>query len=228
MMTTKEKLILAGKIVVLAFVLLTLQAIGSRFLPAVEGADPEAPASPGFLGLVLGVCLLQTVALAYPIVRSRWRRWPLVLTVFLLFFGTVTVMSQLESWAYLGDKMPPGMLSGLFLMGLFTAAIFSPLIVLTLGGWRRKAATDEETNARLRMSRKAWPGSCPSARPSIWLCTTYSATSWPGRTRRCGNTTAAPIPGRSSLRYAVSSETLRGWCPSSSYGGCSGSSWPCP
>lgn len=110
----------------------------------------------GLLGVVLLVCLLQTVALAYPTLRSRWRGWRLSVTVLVLFFGTVTFMSQIESLVYLDNKMPPGMLPGLFLMGLFNAVLFSPILVVTLGKWQAHDETGPEAGARLQMPWWAW------------------------------------------------------------------------
>jgi hypothetical protein len=161
-MTSREWLILVAKIVLLTVVLVIAQGIGSTFLPAMQeaGAADEAAVaeqqSAGFLGLVLSVGLLQTIALAYPIVRSRWHGWLLTLAVFAVYFGTATFMGQIESLVYLGDRMPTGMQSGLFFMGLFTAAVFSPIVVLTLGRWRPEAAAGGEPNPRLRMSRGSW------------------------------------------------------------------------
>jgi hypothetical protein len=125
-MNSRETLTLVGKIVALSVVLLVLQGIGSRFLPAMEATKADAGGQPppaGFLGLVLGVCLLQTAALAYPIVRSRWHGWRLILTVFLVFFGPGTFMGQVESMIYLRSRLGQGMLSGIVLMGLFSAAV---------------------------------------------------------------------------------------------------------
>lgn len=163
-MTTREQLILVGKIAALAVILLVVQAIASQFLPATQATGPgderggagSPQPSGGFLALVLSICLLQTIALAYPVVRSRWHGWLLTLAIFVLFFGSVTFMSQIESLVYLGDKMPTGMQSGIFLMGLFTAAVFSPILVLTLRGWKPQATAPAEPNPRLRMAWRAW------------------------------------------------------------------------
>lgn len=162
MMTSRDWLILVGKIVGLTVALIVIQGVGSTLLPAMEpvGEAAEAAAaaqqSPGFLGLVLLVGLLQTSALAYVVVRSRWRGWALTLAVFVVYFGTATFMGQIESVVYLGDKMPGGMQSGLFLMGLFTAAVFAPLLVLTLGRWRGAAAAGAEPSPRWAMSAGSW------------------------------------------------------------------------
>jgi hypothetical protein len=152
MMKAKDLGILVTKIVLLAVLMMMVNGIGSGFLPAgeTEGAgqvsgtvveSAPAPPSGSFMAIVLIVMLLQTIALAYPIVRSKWNGWKLALAVFLLYFGTVTFMGQIESLVYLGGKMPTGMLAGLFAMGFFAAAVFSPVAVLVLGKW--KAGTKE-------------------------------------------------------------------------------------
>ena len=162
MSSAKHKLVLAAKILALALVLLVAQGIGSAFLPAVPAADGEAAAeaaaqqSAGFLGLVLFLCLCQTVALAYPVLRSRWHGWLLAAAIFIVHFGTVTFMGQIESLVYIRDKMPAGMLSGLFLMGLVSAAVFAPILVLVLGRWRSGEAVGEPASPRPRMPVRAW------------------------------------------------------------------------
>lgn len=142
------------KILALAVVLMMLNGIGSNFLPdnpdpIAEVADPAATPVPGasFMVLVSGIMLLQTIALAYPIARSKWHGWKLVLGVFVLYYGTVTFTSQLESLVYLGGKMPDGMLRGLFLMGAFAAALFAPIAVLVLGKWKAPA-TEIDSGSR--------------------------------------------------------------------------------
>jgi hypothetical protein len=159
-------MIVVAKVLLLSVALVVVQGVGSRFLPAMEegggapeGVDagqPGAQQSAGFLGLVLLVGLLQTAALAYPVVRSRWHGWRLALAIFVVYFGTASFMGQIESAIYLAGKMPPGMQSGLFLMGLFTGAVFSPLLVLTLGRWRQAAPARGERNARPKMSAASW------------------------------------------------------------------------
>ena len=166
-MKAKDIGLLVVKIVVLTIVLMMVNGIGSRFLPAgeTEGAAPVSdavvesapvPPSGSFMAIVLTVMLLQTIALTYPIVRSKWNGWKLALAVFLLFFGTVTFMGQIESLVYLGGKMPDGMLQGLFAMGLFTAAVFSPVAVLVLGRWNTGAADPATSGRREPVSAGEW------------------------------------------------------------------------
>jgi hypothetical protein len=166
-MKAKDLGILVVKIVVLAVLLMTLNGIGSRFLPAAEseGAglvseavveSAPAPPSGSFMAIVLFVMLLQTIALAYPIVRSKWSGWKLALAVFLLYFGTVIFMGQIESLIYLGSTMPNGMLPGLFAMGLFAAAVFSPVAVLVLGKWKAATASPATSDHREPTSAREW------------------------------------------------------------------------
>ena len=51
-------------------------------------------------------------------------------------YGISTVASQLDSVAFLSDKLPHGMIRALFVQGAIAAALFAPLAVLTLGKWR--------------------------------------------------------------------------------------------
>ena len=164
-MTYREWAVLVAKISLLTLVLIIAQGIGSRFLPATtatdtvaEGVAPGQPAPPpaGFMGVVLLVGLLQTIALAYPVVRARWHGWRLALAMFIVYFGTATFMGQIESVVYLRGKMPPGMQSGLFAMGLFTAAVFAPILVLVLGRWRAVAAVEPARGRRMSWRRWAW------------------------------------------------------------------------
>lgn len=157
----KTAVALALRVLLLTVVLMILFAVGGYlFVPKTQAspgaAAAVAPQPPGqLLALALFVFFVQTIALAYPIVRSRWGGWRLVATVFAVFYGTGTVTSQIESAVYLGGRMPAGMLAGLFLMGAFTAAIFSPLAVLVLG--KRSAETaPEEKNLRLVMPAGKW------------------------------------------------------------------------
>ena len=147
----------AGRIAAATVVLIIVQGIGARFLPAAQetGQQPPQP-SVGFLAVVVTVSLLQTVALAYPAWRSRWHGWALVATVFTLYFTTVTFLSQVESMVYLGAHLPAGMLRGIFLMGLFNAAAFSPLLVLVLGKFGSGRDLVEQSDPRVALAWTTW------------------------------------------------------------------------
>lgn len=135
-MTAKDFSILTAKIAGLTIVLTVVNGLGTKLLPSIDASSQTSEPSGSFFGIVLLVMILQTIALAYPIVRSGWSGWRLSVAVFVLFFGTVTFMSQIESLVYMGDQMPEGMQSGIFAMGLFIAAVFAPIAVLVLGRWQ--------------------------------------------------------------------------------------------
>jgi hypothetical protein len=109
--------------------------------------------------IMLAVCFLQTVVIAYPILRSRWTGWRLVLTIFVVFYGVSTFLSQIESIVflkYLVSIIPEGLIGKLFIEGLIVAGLFAPLAVLILGKMRRPKDQDNlsETGPRLP---ETWP-----------------------------------------------------------------------
>lgn len=103
---------------------------------------------------LLTVCFLDTLVLAYIILRSRWAGWRLIATVFFVFFGVMTFMSQIESLVF--HILPSGMLPRLILMGVLITAPFSPLAVIILGKRKAGTATVNEPNSRLLMPANEW------------------------------------------------------------------------
>ena len=154
--------IFLAKILALTFVLVGLTGIGSQMLPtditsnaqAVDSASSDPATAP--LSLILTIMLCQVLALTLPIVRSRWRGWHLALAMFVIFFGTQTFMGQIESIVYLGGKMPQGLVAGLFMMGLFVAAVFSPLAVLILGRWKAAGTNEYFDRNELNLGKAGW------------------------------------------------------------------------
>jgi hypothetical protein len=103
---------------------------------------------------LLAVCFLDTLVLAYIILRSRWFGWRLIATVFFAFYGVMTFIAQIESLVF--HILPPGVLPRLFLMGVLVAAPYSLLAVLILGKGKADTGTSNEPNSRLLMSAKEW------------------------------------------------------------------------
>jgi hypothetical protein len=162
-MKRKDLALLPLRILALTVVMMVLNGIGSTFLPTnpdpIAGAtEPTAAATPegSFMALVFAIMLLQTIALAYPIVRSKWHGWKLALGIFVVYFGSVTFVSQMESLVYLEGKMPDGMVRGLFAMGAVAAALFSPIAVLVLGKWKRPAIETEISHRYEPRSAGEW------------------------------------------------------------------------
>jgi len=57
---------------------------------------------------LLAVCFLDTLVLAYIILRSRWAGWRLITTIFFVFYGVMTFIAQIESLVF--HILPPGVL----------------------------------------------------------------------------------------------------------------------
>lgn len=103
---------------------------------------------------LLAVCLLNAIVLTYLILRSRWTGWRLMAAVFVVFYGVMTFMSQIESAVFI-TRLPSGVLPKLFLMGALIAAPFSAVAVLILGK-RTSRASDTAGTARLGMPSGEW------------------------------------------------------------------------
>lgn len=148
-MNAKTTVMLGLKVVVLTFLLFVCYSIASS---AVGLGDSTQPAEPmGAMVALLIVCAFQTIVLSYPIIRSRWTGWRLVVTIFFVFYGVMTFLSQIETVVfldYLVDIMPAEMIPKLFMQGAIIAAIFSPLAVL-IHGRMKGAEESQEPNRRL-------------------------------------------------------------------------------
>lgn len=116
--------------------------------------EPPAATDGGAAVALFTVSLLNTTVLAYLILRSRWTGWKLVFTIFVVFYGVVTVMPQIET-AFFLSRLPTGLLPRLFLAGAIFTALFSVVAVPMLGKGRR-ARMDDGGNARLSMPVRKW------------------------------------------------------------------------
>jgi hypothetical protein len=100
-------------------------------------ANQQVPQTPdNFLRSFLIFTLCVGSVLSYFILRSHWYGWMLVGAIFVSMYGISTVASQLESVAFLSNKLPQGMIRAIFVQGAIAAALFAPLAVLVLGKWR--------------------------------------------------------------------------------------------
>jgi|SRR5215213_1774395 len=125
---------------------------GALLSTAPERPEP-ANANTTLLALFL-VSLINAAVWTYVILRSRWTGWKLVLTVFFVFYGVGTLLTQIET-AYFVTRLPPGMLPRLFLAGIIMAAVFAPLAVLILG--KAKSETKGTSgHARLQTPANVW------------------------------------------------------------------------
>jgi len=139
-MKAKASAMLGLKVIVLTLLLFVSFSIAARMAGLTDFA--QTADLRGSIVALLAMCALDTIVLSYPILRSRWTGWRLVATIFFVFYGAMTFMSQIETVVflrYLVDVVPAEMIPRLFLHGAITAAIFSPLAVLILGRMKESA-----------------------------------------------------------------------------------------
>ena len=101
---------------------------------------------------------LQAVVLGYSIVRTSLSGWRLIGTVFLVYFGIATFMTQIETVVflqYLVDIIPAEDTFKLFFNGAVIAAILAPKAVIIHGKYLKKEEETEET-AKIVMNTKQW------------------------------------------------------------------------
>jgi len=150
-MVAKDSVFLGLKIVVLTFILFILFSFDFLGLSIMDSAKTATI-------YVLITVFLDTIVLSYAIIRSRWAGWRLVATIFFVFYGIMTFLSQIETVVflqYLVEIVPVEEIPKLFLNGAITAAIFSPLAVL-IHGRMRKIEESPKPNLRLVMPWKEW------------------------------------------------------------------------
>ena len=110
------------------------QSVASQPASPVSQQAPQAPENFLRSFLIFTLCVGGTVS--YLILRARWHGWILVGVIFVSMYGISTVASQLDSIAFLSNKLPQGMIRAIFAQGAMAAALFAPLAVLALGKWR--------------------------------------------------------------------------------------------
>ena len=125
----------------------------------VLGSDaPQlSPAEAQLSGQVmLLVCALNALILAYLALRSRWHGWRLVGAIFLAQYGIETFMPQIETVVFnQALQLPTAEIVSLFITGFLRALIFAPLAVWLLGKFRTDNAVARSNNA-LHLSIREW------------------------------------------------------------------------
>lgn len=155
-MNARSALLLIVKVIVLTILLFACWSAAARVVGLADSSQPDTQA--GAMTAMLSMCALHAVVISYPIVRSRWSGWPLLLTILVVYYGIVTFLSQIETVVflnYLVDIVPADMIPRFFLHGLITAMVFAPLAVL-VHGKIRGAAGIREPNPRLLMPWTQW------------------------------------------------------------------------
>lgn len=136
-MSVKSVGLLTLKLVALTVLMFVFFAVASAIarLGGGAGARPEAAARAALA--LLGLCLVSTLVLAYPILRSRWHGFKLIATVFLVFFGTQTFQAQIETLYFAGSLgFRVGEVMAIVLAGTLVALFYAPAAVAILGKLR--------------------------------------------------------------------------------------------
>lgn len=103
------------------------------------------------------MAVLNSLVLGFLIARSRAWGWRLVGAVLVMFIGVYTVLTHIESIAFLTESalLPSEMLPPLVLSGVLLAVLFVPAAVWLLGKWRAPAAAPAGDD-RLQMPPGEW------------------------------------------------------------------------
>lgn len=104
------------------------------------------------LTALLAVSVLSTLVLAYVIIRSHNSRWTLLPALFVVLYGVMTVMPQIETAYFV--VLPQGMLLRLFVFGAVFGLIFSFFAVLILG--KKSPQGIDKRRPRLTISTGQW------------------------------------------------------------------------
>ncbi len=119
--------------------------------PASSSGSQRAPSARIMVSLLV-VCIANTLVIAFLVIRSRWTGLQLVAAVALVFYGSMSVMSQIEAAVFLDMG---GLVRKSLIMGAVIVAPFSFLAVLVLGRMRRGNA-HPEVNSRLKLPLQEW------------------------------------------------------------------------
>ena len=197
-MNLKHIVLMVLRIALLAVVMF-LSFVVSAGIAGLGGSGGLSEGSSEGTAALLAVCLADTLVLSYPILRSRWHGRKLAGTVFLVYFGVETFMSQIETLFFGGAfDIPAVQMRGIVLSGALRALIFSPLAVLILGRTRPDRA-QEAASTRPMMPWPSWAWRL-ALLPAAYICLYFLFgyfTAWQSPDVRqfyTGSTSILPFP----------------------------------
>jgi surface polysaccharide O-acyltransferase-like enzyme len=91
----KTTLSIVLRVIALTTILFICFTVAGRVI-GQQDTSP-APAQTGVAVALLAVCFLNTIVLTHIILWSRWAGGRVIATVFYVFYGVMTFMSQMES-----------------------------------------------------------------------------------------------------------------------------------
>jgi hypothetical protein len=149
----KHKLVWALRVLGLAILyFLSFAIISGALLPPLEPQSKDSNSTALIALLIISV--LNTFALVYVTSRSRWSGWKLMLTLWFVLFGVLTLMPQIETAVFI-HTLPQGFLFRLFLVGFLFSGVFGALLTLILGK-RRPSNQADNTSTRLPATLTSW------------------------------------------------------------------------
>jgi hypothetical protein len=149
----KKTLIWTSRFILLFILYFPIWIIGTL---AVGDLIPETASQPGLMSdtsgmLILG--LINTTLIITLIVTSKWHGWRLALFVGIAYYGSFTLLTQIETWYFLKDvTITSELLPRLFIMGLPIPLIYIPIAVMICGKWKKRDANTE--NIKLEIPNK--------------------------------------------------------------------------
>lgn len=148
----KQSLLFAARLLGLVIsYFLAFAIISGTLLPRIEQSQSEAGTA---LVALLAIAILNTCALTYVTLRSRWNGLKLILALWFALFGVLTLMSQIETAVFI-RTLPQGFLPRIFLVGFLFSGVFAFLLTLVLGK-RKRSEESNSTSNRLQMPISSW------------------------------------------------------------------------
>jgi hypothetical protein len=151
----KTAAVFALKVVVLTFLLIIvfLIAINTSGMthnsaatkltaPTPAEQAQQAQQAKAMLPALIAYTLLISLVMAWIIQNARWRGLKLIVSLIFTFYGLMTLITQMETLAYLRGKMPLSLIKQLFISGAVVAMLFVPAAVLVMGRMRRPEEPD--------------------------------------------------------------------------------------
>ncbi|NLJ85692.1 MAG: hypothetical protein GX322_04575 [Firmicutes bacterium] len=145
-----------SRVVVLAIVLLILFGVSGVMFPIGAGVEAESTASGSLFTFI--ACLLHAGILSHLIVRSSWHGWRLIAAIFVIYYGIMTFLSQIETVVFLEhltDIVRAEDLPALFAQGAIVAGVFSLVAVLAHGKFK-KQTTPSRPVSTLQLTYGEW------------------------------------------------------------------------
>jgi len=172
------KTLLVTIVVGVSFVIGAMVSGIGRGVPAPTGAAAATAATSPAMTLLLYfiASLVQAIVATYIVLQANWSGWKVAGALFLLSLNP-TVESAIEAAAYLRSHLPSHFIPHMLVMGLVASALFAPLAVWILGGFRR--GPREVPVERAHWSAARWTGTLAATTVAFvvlyYLCGYYIA-----------------------------------------------------